>query len=82
MSAFPIIAQSGQLIMTQASPVAGITPTGNNYKTGLVVIVSSVSEGYKVGNTVLYDTTGATYFRYNSNNYILINENKVIYKYL
>ncbi len=81
MSVVPIILQKGQMILTQIESVAVFTYHNYPFKVGTITDINDLSELYSEGDTVVYSPFGAVNFKYSSTDYVLITEDKIIYKY-
>jgi len=75
-----IVLHKGQILLTQTSSSLAIQTDNTAFFYGLVALINDLSEMYVVGDSVLFDPTGATILKYSTVDYYLTTENKVYFK--
>lgn len=80
MAAPDLTLNKGQILLIQSSTSLGIEVDNSPFLNGVVSLINDLSDLYIVGDLVLFDPTNATKFKYSSEDYFLITENKVFYK--
>jgi co-chaperonin GroES (HSP10) len=80
MAETQIILQRNQIILTQTESQLSITFDNSPYQNGEVVQINDLEDTYKVGDIVTYDPTGSTNFKYSGTDYVLITNEKILYR--